>query len=168
MTGTQAALIVAYSVIIAVWPVRLIVLAIILRRQEVLTSRSPRFGQPNPPLVTAILPAKDEEAYVADCVQSLRRQTYPNLEILVVDDRSLDRTGEIAREIAASDSRVRVLTIDQLPPGWTGKTQMRRARHSLPAHGRWLLFVDADTLHIVPESLEIVMEFARSSRGRTR
>jgi chlorobactene glucosyltransferase len=160
MTGAQVALLIAYAVIVAVWPIRLIVLAIILRRQEVLTSESPRFDRPDPPLVTAILPAKDEEAYVAECLLSLRRQTYPNLEILVVDDRSTDRTGEIARDMAASDPRVRVLTIDTLPPGWTGKTHaLEHASHF--ANGKWLLFVDADTLH-APESLAIVMEYARS------
>ena len=63
------------------------------------------------------LPAKDEETYLADCLKSIQRQTYPNLEILVVDDRSTDRTGAIAREIAATDPRVRVLTIDDLPDG---------------------------------------------------
>ncbi len=160
MTGTQVALLVAYAVIIAVWPIRLIVLAIIMRRQVVLTPRSARYARPNPPLVTAILPAKDEEAYVAECLLSLRRQTYPNLEILVVDDRSTDRTGEIAREIAAADPRVRVLTIDKLPPGWTGKTHALE-HASCAANGQWLWFLDADTLH-APESLEIVMEFARS------
>ena len=160
MTGTQVALLVSYAVIIAVWPIRLIVLAIILRRQEVLTRQSPRYDRPSAPLVSAILPAKDEEAYLAECLQSLRRQTYPNLEILVVDDRSTDRTGEIAREIAASDPRVRVLSIDKLPPGWTGKTHaLEHASHF--ANGQWLLFLDADTLH-APESLEITMEFARS------
>ena len=163
MTGTQVALLGAYAAIIAVWPVRLIVLAMIMRRQEVLTPRSPRSDRPDPPLVTAILPAKDEEAYLADCLLSLRRQTYPNLEILVVDDRSTDRTGEIAREIAASDPRVRVMTIDNLPLGWTGKTHaLEHASHA--ANGDWLLFLDADTLH-APQSLEIVMEFARSHRA---
>ena len=67
-------------------------------------------------------PAKDEELNLADCLDSVCRQTYPNLEILVVDDRSTDRTGEIARGFAVRDPRVRVLSIEHLPPGWTGKT----------------------------------------------
>jgi chlorobactene glucosyltransferase len=163
MTGIQVGILVAYTVVIAVWPLRLIVLVIIIRRQEVLTSRSPRYNQPTIPLVSAILPVKDEQAYVAECLQSLRRQTYPNLEILVVDDRSTDSTREIAREIAASDDRIRVLAIDELPPGWTGKTHaLEHASHF--ANGQWLLFVDADTLH-TPESLEIVMEFVRAHRA---
>ena len=160
MTGTQIAVLVAYAVIIAVWPIRLVVLTIILRRQQAVTLQSPHFGRPNPPLVSAILPAKDEEAYVAECLQSIRRQTYPNLEILVVDDRSTDRTGEIAREIAVSDPRVRVLTIVDLPPGWTGKTHALNYASQF-ASGQWLLFLDADTIH-APESLGIMMEFAYS------
>ena len=160
MTGTQVALFAAYAMIVAVWPIRLVVLTIILRRQEPLSFRSPQYDRPSPPLVTAILPAKDEEAYLAECLMSVRQQSYPNLEILVVDDRSVDRTGEIAREIASCDPRVRVLSIDKLPGGWTGKTHaLHHAAHF--ANGEWLLFLDADTLH-APESLGIMMEFARS------
>ena len=133
--------------IIAIWPIRLVVLEIILRRQQVLSLPNRRaYDQPDPPLVSAILPAKDEEAYLAECLQSVCRQTYPNLEILVVDDRSTDRTGEIAREIAASDPRVRVFTIDNLPPDWTGKTHALEHASQF-ASGQWLLFLDADTLH---------------------
>ena len=129
----------------------LVVLTIILRRQQALTPRSPHFDQPDPPLVTAILPAKDEEAYLARCLQSVRRQTYPNLEILVVDDRSTDRTGEIAREIAARDPRVRVLTIDNLPAGLDRQDSCASSTSREFASGQWLLFLDADTLHVAGE-----------------
>ncbi len=90
----------------------------------------------DPPLVSAILPARDEEAYLAGCLESVCAQTYPRLEVLVVDDRSRDRTGEIARRFAARDARVRVLTIDELPPGWTGKTHaLYRAAGMAPGSG---------------------------------
>jgi glycosyltransferase involved in cell wall biosynthesis len=159
MTDVQVTILLLYGVIVVVGPIRLSVLEIILRRQQPLTLESPCYALTDPPLVTAILPAKDEEKYVGECLRSICRQTYPNLEILVVDDRSTDQTGAIARGIAATDARVRVLTIDELPPGWTGKTHaLERASHS--ARGEWLLFVDADTLH-APESLSIMMEFAR-------
>ena len=70
------------------------------------------------------------------------------------------RTGEIARGFAARDSRVRVLSIDHLPPGWTGKTHaLDQAVHH--TRGQWLLFLDADTVH-APESLSIMMEYGRS------
>jgi glycosyltransferase involved in cell wall biosynthesis len=87
-------------------------------------------------------------------------QTYPHLEILVVDDRSTDRTGEIARQFAARDPRVQVFTIEHLPPGWTGKTHAldQALRH---ARGEWLWFFDADTIH-APESLSVMMEYGRS------
>jgi len=164
MTGTQAAILWIYAAIIAIWPIRLLVLEIIVRRQEVLSTESPPYDHPHPPLVSAILPAKDEEANLAECLLSVCRQTYPNLEILVVDDRSTDRTGEIARGIAATDPRIRVFTIDRLPPGWTGKTHA--LHHAIPfARGHWLLFLDADTLH-APASLSIMMEFARSHGAR--
>ena len=163
MTTAQVAIVVVYAFIVAVWPIRLLVLHIILRRQCALTHQSPRYDQQSPPLVSAILPAKDEEAYLALCLESIRKLTYPNLEILVVDDRSTDRTGDIAREIASTDERIRVITIDELPPGWTGKTHaLERASHM--AHGQWLLFVDADTIH-APDSLGIVMEYARSQQA---
>ncbi|MFI5461471.1 MAG: glycosyltransferase [Isosphaerales bacterium] len=160
MTGIQAAILLIYTAIIAIWPIRLLVLEIILRRQEVLSAGSPPYDQLHPPLVSAIIPAKDEEANLAECLLSICRQTYSNLEILVVDDRSTDRTGEIARGIAASDLRIRVFTIDRLPPGWTGKTHA--LQHAVGfSRGQWLLFLDADTLH-APGSLAIMMEFARS------
>ena len=160
MTGTQTTLLWIYAGIIAIWPIRLIVLTVILRRQEFLTPRSPRYEHPDPPKVLAIIPAKDEETYLADCLASVAGQTYPNLEILVVDDRSTDRTGEIARRFAAEDSRIRVLTIDHLPAGWTGKTH---ALHCATAEsrGEWLWFLDADTLH-APEALAILMEYGRT------
>ncbi len=160
MSGTQVALLWIYAVIVAIWPIRLLVLSLILRRQRFLDERSPGFRGTEPPLVSAILPAKDEEAYLPDCLASIRAQSYPNLEILVVDDRSADRTGEIARQHAACDPRVGVLTIEELPPGWTGKTH---ALHKAVAEasGEWLWFLDADTLH-APGSLSIMMEYARS------
>jgi len=163
MTGIQTALLWAYAAIVAVWPIRLLVLEIVLRRQEALTPSSPRYDQPDPPLVSVILPAKDEEAYLAHCLQSVERLIYPHLEIIVVDDRSGDRTGEIAREIAAADPRIRVLTIDKLPPGWTGKTHALWFASQF-ARGQWLLYSDADTLH-APASLDIMMEYARTHQA---
>jgi glycosyltransferase involved in cell wall biosynthesis len=163
MNGTQATLLWIYAGIVAIWPIRFVVLWVILRRQRFLDERSPHFAEPDPPLVTAILPAKDEEVYISDCLASVRAQTYPNLEILVVDDRSADRTGEIARQHAARDARVRVLTIEDLPPGWTGKTHALH-RAVAEASGEWLWFLDADTLH-APDGLSILMEYARTERA---
>src|SRR4051812_28207481 len=122
MTSTQRTLLCAYAAIIAIWPIRQVVLWWVYRTLPILTPESARFAPENPPLVTAIIPAKDEEATLGACLSSVRSQSYPNLEILVVDDRSTDATAAIAREVAESDPRVRVLTISELPEGWTGKT----------------------------------------------
>ena len=160
MTGTQAAVLWIYAGIVAIWPIRSVVLWFILRGQRFLDARSPRYAGDGPPRVTAILPAKDEEHYISDCLASVRAQTYPDLEVLVVDDRSVDRTGEIARGHADRDPRVRVLTIEHLPAGWTGKTHALH-RAVAEASGEWLWFLDADTLH-APDALSILMEYARS------
>ena len=110
-------------------------------------------------MVSAIIPAKDEEASLADCLASVCAQSYPNLEILVVDDRSTDGTGAIARRFAADDPRVRVLTIAELPAGWTGKTHALHVAAD-SARGEWFWFLDADTRH-EPDNLSIVLEYAR-------
>jgi GT2 family glycosyltransferase len=149
-----------YVAIIAVWPIRHVVIWWAIRTLDLLTPRSPKFTAPEAPLVTAIIPAKDEEATLPDCLESVCSQSYPNLEILVVDDRSSDRTPVIAEQFAARDPRVRVISIEYLPPGWTGKTHALHVAAG-QARGDWFWFLDADTRH-TPENLSIVMEYARS------
>ena len=159
MTRTESTILWTYAALIAVWPVRHAVISWVFRSLDLLTPESPKFAGAEPPLVTAIIPAKDEEATLPDCLASVCGQSYPNLEVLVVDDRSTDGTAGVARRFAGSDPRVRVLTIDELPPGWTGKTHALQVA-SAEARGAWLWFLDADTRH-EPENLSIVMEYAR-------
>ncbi len=160
MTPTQCTLLWVYAAIIAIWPIRHVVIGFVVRQLDILTPRSPRYEGPEFPLVSAIVPAKDEEKTLADCLESVCSQTYPNLEILVVNDRSTDRTAAIAGEFAAGDPRVRVITIENLPPGWTGKTHALQMAAD-QARGDWFWFLDADTRHD-PENLAIVLEYARS------
>jgi chlorobactene glucosyltransferase len=160
MTTTERVVLGVYAAIVAIWPIRYVVLWVIERKLDFLTPASPRFEAPDPPLITAVIPAKDEEAILGECLASVCAQSYPRLEILVVDDRSTDRTGAIAREFAEADPRVRVLTIEALPDGWTGKTHALQVA-SEQARGDWYWFLDADTRH-APENLSIVMEYARS------
>jgi glycosyltransferase involved in cell wall biosynthesis len=97
-------------------------------------------------MVTAIIPAKDEEFHLRGCLETVVSQSYPNLEIVVVNDRSTDGTGRIAEEFARNDARVRVLNIESLPAGWTGKSHaLEVARRD--AQGEWLWFLDSDTRH---------------------
>jgi len=160
MTPTQRAVLQIYAALMAIWPIRHVVLTWAFRKMDFLGPTSPRFVSDDPPLVSAIIPAKDEEATLADCLASVRSQKYPNLEILIVDDRSTDRTAEIVREFSRLDPRIRLISIEDLPPGWTGKTHaLHVAAHQ--ARGEWFWFVDADTRH-EPDSLSIVLEYARS------
>jgi len=109
------------------------------------------------PEVSIIVPARNEEASLADCLQSLAEQSGVAHEIIVVDDGSTDRTGEIA----ASFAGVRVIGPGPLPAGWTGKNNAVVAGAAV-ARGQWLLFTDADTVHL-PGSLARALAEARDN-----
>src|ERR1035437_5348007 len=100
------------------------------------------------PSVTVIVPARDEAAKVADCVESLLGQDYLNLRILAVDDRSSDQTGAILDELSRTHSaRLEVLHVTALPASWLGKTyaMASAARQTIATHNPdYLLFTDAD------------------------
>lgn len=114
------------------------------------------------PCISVLIPARDEEEDIVPCLESLRKQDYPAYEILVLDDDSTDRTAERIAEIAAKDSRVRLLHGKPLPQGWAGKPH---ACHQLAAQakGSWLLFTDADTIH-APTMLSSAMAYVREHR----
>lgn len=115
------------------------------------------------PLISVLVPARNEESNIGMCLDSLRHQDYPNFEILVLDDSSTDGTADIVAQITAEDSRVRLLQGQPLAPGWAGKTF---ACHQLAkeARGSWLLFTDADTIH-APSMLRRVLGVALVSRA---
>lgn len=115
------------------------------------------------PLISILIPARNEEANIGVCLDSLRQQDYPNFEILVLDDSSTDGTGDIVAGIAAEDPRVKLLQGKPLPEGWAGKPF---ACHQLAkeARGSWLLFTDADTVH-APSMLRRVLGVALVSRA---
>ena len=96
----------------------------------------------NAPVVSIIVPARNEEACLGTCLQSLVAQTGISFEIIVVDDDSTDRTAEIARSFSGID----VIAAGPLPEGWTGKNNAMSAGAKV-AKGKWLLFTDADTVH---------------------
>lgn len=100
----------------------------------------------NAPLISVLIPARNEEANIEACLNSLLQQDYPDFEVLVLDDNSEDSTAQITATIAERDSRVRLLRGQPLPTDWAGKPF---ACHQLAEHasGEWFLFVDADTIH---------------------
>ena len=111
------------------------------------------------PELSVIVPARNEEAGLAACLESLISQDDANFEVLVVDDESTDRT----RQIALSFPGVQVIDAGPLPAGWTGKNNALTAgaRH---ASGEWLLFTDADTVH-GPGSLARALAEAKKHRA---
>ena len=110
------------------------------------------------PAVTVIIPARNEEVCLQVCIESLIAQAGVAFEIIVVDDHSTDRTREIAESFA--DRGVRVLKAPKLTPGWTGKNNAAAAGAKV-ARGEWLLFTDADTVHLPGSLARAVAEAER-------
>lgn len=123
------------------------------------------------PRISVLIPARNEAHQIERCLQSLREQTYENVEILVLDDDSSDGTAEVVEDLGfiragadeRSDGRYLLLQGEPLPRGWTGKCW---ACHQLAAKatGDYLLFTDADTVHH-PQSVESVLELAHRQRA---
>ncbi|HSW30666.1 MAG TPA: glycosyltransferase family 2 protein [Longimicrobiales bacterium] len=99
------------------------------------------------PFVSVVVPARDEAVNIASCVASLTASTYPDFEVVVVDDRSCDGTGALARAMGPGNARaLRVLDGSELPEGWLGKP-WACSQGAGGATGELLLFTDADTVH---------------------
>jgi glycosyltransferase involved in cell wall biosynthesis len=109
------------------------------------------------PQISIIVPARNEEASLGSCLESLVTQAGVRFEIIVVNDHSTDRT----REIAASFPSVRVIDAGPLSSGWTGKNNAV-ATGARAARGEWLLFTDADTVHL-PGSLARALAEAKEN-----
>jgi glycosyltransferase involved in cell wall biosynthesis len=102
-------------------------------------------GSVAPARLSVVVPARDEGLTIGRAVRSLLAQDYPDLEIIVVDDRSSDATADVLRELEASDRRLLVLRVEELPAGWLGKNHALW-RGADRANGEWLLFTDADVV----------------------
>jgi chlorobactene glucosyltransferase len=113
------------------------------------------------PFLSIIVPARNEERQIAQCVRSLLQQRYPRFELIVVDDGSTDRTRSILRQMQAYNPQLRVIDGATLPPGWIGKP-WALAQGAREARGQWLLFTDADTMHEPLASCSAV-SYARSN-----
>ena len=116
--------------------------------------RPRRFDRADAPLVSVLVPARNEAHRITPCLRSLLAQNYPNYEIVVLDDHSEDGTASVVLGLGLSrenTSSRRLVEARPLPVGWTGKNW---ACHQLAAvaRGEYLLFTDADTVH-APEAL---------------
>lgn len=97
------------------------------------------------PLVSVLVPARDEGPHIAAGLKSLLASDYPRLEIIAIDDRSRDDTGRVMDELAAADPRLKVIHVTDLPAGWLGKNHAMHLGQQA-ASGEWLLFTDGDVV----------------------
>ncbi len=114
------------------------------------------------PLVSVIVPARNEQESIAQTLGSLVAQDYRSLEIIAVDDRSSDRTAALMDAAqSGSSGRLRALHVRELPAGWMGKphAMWTAAQH---ATGDWLLFTDGD-IFFRPDCLRRALAFAQST-----
>jgi chlorobactene glucosyltransferase len=114
-----------------------------------LASKRPNLSDVSPvsgPLLSVVVPARNESATIETVVRSVLASTYAPLELLVVDDRSTDDTAAIVLGLAAEDDRLRLVSGEPLPDGWYGKPWACLQGYR-SARGQLLLFTDADTRH---------------------
>jgi glycosyltransferase involved in cell wall biosynthesis len=147
-----------YSIVCAAW----ITLWVGIVAWAAIRQRHVRNAPPPPevlPRVSIVLAALNEEATIEPAMRSLLALEYPNLEIIAVDDRSTDRTGEILERLAAAHpGKLRVIHLDTLPDGWLGKCNALQ-HGSRAATGEWLLFTDADVI-FAPKAILHSVSFA--------
>lgn len=131
------------------------VLVVILSNLVILHRARKHVPPQDLPMVSILVPARNEEQNIGRCIQSLLTQDYPSLEILVLDDQSNDGTLAILRQMAESQPNLKVLTGSSPPENQSGKnwacSQLARQ-----AQGDLLLFTDADTFH-QPQSLRVMV-----------
>jgi glycosyltransferase involved in cell wall biosynthesis len=120
----------------------------------------PEHELPQWPKVSVIMPARNEEKTMRKALELRLNDDYPNIEYIIVDDRSTDKTGEIIDAFAGKDTRVRPLHIKDLPEGWLGKLYAMD-QGAKKAKGDWLLFSDID-VHIARGTMKRAVAHAEN------
>ena len=124
--------------------------------------KPPYRGPPDdPPLVSILVPARNEEQNIRDCVESLMAQDYPRFEVIVADDGSTDRTPHVLSELQARYPDLKVLRPPPVPPDWINGKSHALWHAEQASAGQWLLTVDADTRpfpHAVSEAIGDAIE----------
>jgi len=116
---------------------------------------------PDSPRVSIIVPARNEEAHIEQTLTQLLQLDYPDYEVLAINDRSTDRTGEVMDRVAstpAAHGRLHVIHVSHLPANWLGKAHAMWTG-AKRANGEWLLFTDADVL-FRPDTLTRTLAYA--------
>ncbi|HLJ24316.1 MAG TPA: glycosyltransferase family 2 protein [Candidatus Acidoferrales bacterium] len=113
--------------------------------------------------MSAIVPARNEEATIAAAVESLAAQ--PEItEIIVIDDQSTDGTAALLRQLASRYAQLRILQTEELPAGWVGKNYAV-SLGAAQATGDWLLFTDADGVHMPGSTARALADAAQTGAG---
>lgn len=112
--------------------------------------------------VSVIITACNEENHIADTIIHLTKQIYPNLEIICINDRSVDKTGNILNELAQQNDKIKIKHLETLPSGWIGKNYAASEGAAM-AQGQWLLFIDADVL-LEPHTISRAVQHASNKQ----
>jgi glycosyltransferase involved in cell wall biosynthesis len=118
----------------------------------------PDKGNGEQPLVSVLIPARNEEKNLPELLDGLIRQQYTNLEVVVYNDQSTDGTGPLLEKYRATCDRITILSGEPLPEGWTGKNHACH-KLALKARGAYLLFMDAD-VKVSPELVKKAVGYA--------
>lgn len=129
------------------------------KREPVLSRDDAGEGDADLPRLSMLVAAKDEEDNITRCAEGLLAQDYPSLQVIVVNDRSDDRTAEIIDQLAANNPRLSARHVHELPAGWFGKNNAMRVGVER-ADGQWLCFSDADCTYNSPVLLRAAIRFA--------
>ncbi|MFN0134645.1 MAG: glycosyltransferase [Phycisphaerae bacterium] len=132
-------------------------------REPILQENEPGTPFEQLPKLSMLVAGKDEAANIGRCIEGLLRQQYPNLQVIIINDRSTDRTGPIIDECAAKDPRLAAVHIKDLPAGWFGKNNAM-AHGVKQATGEWLCFSDADCAYDSPHLLAAAVRLAQREK----
>ncbi len=130
----------------------------IAKLEDVLVGDAPRAW----PSVSVVVAARNEAEGITEALGSLLGLDYDAIEVIVVNDRSTDQTADQVRRLAATDKRLRLINVNELPPGWLGKNHALQVG-SKAASGEWILFTDADVV-FSPHALRRAITFVERER----
>lgn len=140
-----------------------IILLVILSNLWIMRRARRRLPATYSPMVSILVPARNEERNIAGCVQSLLAQNYPAFEVIVLDDQSSDGTRSILDRLALTQPRLKVLSGAPLPEGMLGKS-WACTQLAGQARGELLLFTDADT-RFEPGALSAIINAQSGERA---